>query len=231
MSKFSWLFLAAATFMVALAAAQQRRASLHGGTRHRTSSTTTTTTSTTQAPDYNDYDYSNEQTVNTTTTPIVTTARSVGFRYGGSRTTMTMSGRTAAITTQQQNNNRRIAGAAAAGFAAAGSSGFVGFNQQVNTGPLSTAVRSQQQDPWTALDAMRGKAALQSDEVLDLMYSARPGVDFPILSPPAPDAVTFQCQNQKQPGFYADPDFQCQGIYCDVFSKVQSKEWPINDSC
>ena len=79
-----------------------------------------------------------------------------------------------------------------------------------NRAQLTGSLSGPSQDPWAALDKIRGKPVMSADEVMDLMFSARPGVDFPILGE-VPDAVSFQCVNQKMPGFYADPDFKCQG--------------------
>jgi hypothetical protein len=69
---------------------------------------------------------------------------------------------------------------------------------------------------WAALDGLRGKAPLLTEEIQSLLASAVAGKDYPILAA-VPDVKTFDCEKTHQAGFYADTDFQCQVIRrCDT---------------
>lgn len=88
-------------------------------------------------------------------------------------------------------------------------------SKKVDVGGESSAP-AQTPNVWTALDELRGKAALQSDEIQNLEKLAVPDQDYPILAA-IPDPNTFRCDKTHQPGYYADTDFRCQVIReCDV---------------
>lgn len=143
-----------------------------------------TTTASTQSPDYNDY---GDQTSSEATTRPTT--------RGAARTT------TRPRSVQAKVNVRPAANQPPKSVMAA----------TPRTANKGNALSSQDQDPWVALDNVRGRSTLLSTEIMEIMMSANPGVDFPLLSE-VPEPVKFQCQNQKQPGFYADPEFRCQGM-------------------
>ncbi|GAV04775.1 hypothetical protein RvY_15001 [Ramazzottius varieornatus] len=68
---------------------------------------------------------------------------------------------------------------------------------------------------WDALDKLRAKSPLQTDEIQQIYANAQPGQDFPILSEIPP--TTIDCASFKQAGFYADEAGQCQVFHrCDV---------------
>ncbi|GAU95087.1 hypothetical protein RvY_06764 [Ramazzottius varieornatus] len=68
---------------------------------------------------------------------------------------------------------------------------------------------------FSALDVLRGKSPLQTDEIRQIYANAQPGQDFPILSEIPQSNI--DCAQFKQAGFYADEAGQCQVFHrCDV---------------
>lgn len=65
------------------------------------------------------------------------------------------------------------------------------------------------------------KPALTAGEVVELLLNAKAGETYPILNDIP--STNFQCTSQKQPGFYADVDTQCQVFHrlvYDLFDKT-----------
>ncbi|GAU95053.1 hypothetical protein RvY_06734 [Ramazzottius varieornatus] len=74
---------------------------------------------------------------------------------------------------------------------------------------------------WDALDKLRGKSPLQTDEIQQIYANAQPGQDFPVLSEIPQSNI--DCAQFKQPGFYADDSSQCQVFHrCDVNGNLTS---------
>ncbi|XP_055356215.1 U-scoloptoxin(01)-Er1a-like [Paramacrobiotus metropolitanus] len=68
------------------------------------------------------------------------------------------------------------------------------------------------------------KPALDVDQVMDILYNAKPGESFPIRKE-IPKDITFDCSAKKNPGFYADtsPASRCQIFHrCDVNGNMTS---------
>ena len=79
----------------------------------------------------------------------------------------------------------------------------------------------QQPKVWDALDKLRGKAPLATDQIQEIYANAQPGQDFPTLSEIPQSSV--DCAQFKQPGFYADEANQCQVFHrCDVNGNLTS---------
>ncbi|GAV08291.1 hypothetical protein RvY_18007 [Ramazzottius varieornatus] len=74
---------------------------------------------------------------------------------------------------------------------------------------------------FSALDVLRGKTPLQTDQIREIYANAQPGKDFPILAEIPQSNV--DCASFKQPGFYADEAGQCQVFHrCDVNGNLTS---------
>ncbi|GAU94916.1 hypothetical protein RvY_06615 [Ramazzottius varieornatus] len=74
---------------------------------------------------------------------------------------------------------------------------------------------------WDALDKLRGKAPLGTDQIQEIYAAAQPGQDFPILSEIPQSNI--DCASFKQPGFYADDSSRCQVFHrCDVNGNLTS---------
>ncbi|OQV15629.1 hypothetical protein BV898_10216 [Hypsibius exemplaris] len=88
---------------------------------------------------------------------------------------------------------------------------------------VTTMVNGQSGGPSAseALDALRGRAAYFGSELRALLASAQPGTAYPTLS--AIPQTSFSCDKVQQPGFYADPETQCQ-VYrrCDPNAPMAS---------
>ena len=79
----------------------------------------------------------------------------------------------------------------------------------------------QQPKVWDALDKLRGKAPLGTDQIQEIYANAQPGQDFPIISEIPQSNV--DCASFKQPGFYADEAGKCQVFHrCDVNGNLTS---------
>lgn len=135
-----------------------------------------------------------------------------GMKVGGS----------APSSAQSSSNGNSQAQAEASGLGKTGErQGLVGGGP-VQTGvvypPIVEGGDAPPQDPgvWDALDALRGKPALQAEEIQAILATAQEGVDYPNLAE-IPDQTNFNCANVKQAGFYADSDSRCQVFRrCDI---------------
>jgi hypothetical protein len=179
-----WTLLVAVTFV-----AGQRQSTLRTSRRGTVSTTT-------EPADYADYSdqTSSEATTRSTTRVLATLSRQFQAKAKIQPTT---------------SSKRNLALAAGSASTGGRPSSTVGRTSSTAVNKVAV-LSSQNQDPWIALDNVRGRSTLSSTEILEIMLSANPGVDFPLLKE-VPEPVKFQCQNQNQPGFYADPDFKCQG--------------------
>jgi hypothetical protein len=76
---------------------------------------------------------------------------------------------------------------------------------------------------WHSLSILQGNKHLSNQDITELMMSAKPGFDFPILS--SIPTGNFKCEAMKQPGYYADVEASCQGNRTIFFSSFLKKDF------
>ncbi|XP_055341369.1 uncharacterized protein LOC129590258 [Paramacrobiotus metropolitanus] len=76
--------------------------------------------------------------------------------------------------------------------------------------PPAERMTLQREDPWRALDTLRGRQAMSTEDITMFMMTAVPGTDYPAYSN-IPGNPFFNCATSvHQPGFYADTTTRCQ---------------------